>query len=250
MGNLKVKDLFNHLQTYKDAVILFGNKAINKLANDIDAEILTNKVLRRNPVDFWNYYNHTVLNLNKELNDAQLAIKYLTDNDLSSKIINLTTDSRLYYYYLLNQKVELINLHGLCTQYKCTKCKKIIDTDRILIEPPVCDICKKPLRPNILLEGENYFDNDFHQMKEWLLNTHTIIGVGIDWAEDPIANLILDYTEMKDQRNKTEQEKRMVVLVGDDEIIKNFDELGNFEFVVHGDVNESMKRLIDKKDAE
>ena len=55
MGNLKVKDLFNHLQTYKDAVILFGNKAINKLANDIDAEILTNKVLRRNPVDFWNY---------------------------------------------------------------------------------------------------------------------------------------------------------------------------------------------------
>ena len=76
MGNLKVKDLFNHLQTYKDAVILFGNKAINKLANDIDAEILTNKVLRRNPVDFWNYYNHTALNLNKELNDAQLAIKY------------------------------------------------------------------------------------------------------------------------------------------------------------------------------
>lgn len=245
MGKLTINDLSTHLATYKDAVILFGNKAINKFANDTDAKILTNKTLIRTPDVFWKYYNENVLIQDEKLNDAQLAIKYLIDKGYSTQLVNLTTDSRLFYYYFLNNHIEMINLHGLSTQYKCTKCKTIFEQKYVDEAGAICEKCGKALRPNILLEGENYFDNDFIKMKEWILNTHTLFCVGIDWGEDPIANLVIDYAEMKDQRNATEQDKRMVVLVGDDEIIKDFDELANFEYVVHGDVCESMKRLKD-----
>lgn len=239
MGKLTIADLVKHLETYQDALILVGDKAIS-IHEEADPELLTNKNLRRNAKEFWAHYFKAVFRDPKgELSDAQKAIAHLKNKGYVSNIINLTNDSKF------NVLGDVINLHGVSDTFKCTSCKKLYAYEEVKEMPEhelICS-CGRPLRPNILLNGENYFDDQYDAFKHLLLATHTVFVVGLDWGETPVVNLIVDYAEMKENRNASEEEQRMVVIVGTDDFI-NLEELAPFEFIVPGDVNESMKRLI------
>lgn len=239
MGKLTIQDLVKHLETYKDALVVVGDKAIH-LKGEADAAILTNKVLRRDPDTFWkHFFETTFCEPNAPLSEAQKAVAALKNKNYVANVINLTHDSKW------NALENVINLHGLSDTFKCTSCKTVYSYDEIKAMPDnefKCT-CGRALRPTILLNGENYFDDPYNAFKHLLLETHTLFVVGLDWGETPIVNLIVDYAEMKENRNASEEEQRMVVIVGTDDFI-DIEELAPFEFIVPGDVNESMKRLI------
>lgn len=240
MGKLTVSDLVTHLDKYKDALILIGDKAI-VTKGEVDSNILTNKNLRRNPTEFWKHYFEVVFNdPEADLSPAQKAVAALKNKGFVKDIINLTTDSKL------NSLGDVINLHGVSDKFKCTSCKTIFTYDYVQTCPESeikCEVCGRPLRPTILLNGENYYDDQYNAFKHLLLETHTLFVVGLDWSESPIVNLIADYSDMKQDRNAREEEQRMIVVVGGDDFI-DVNEVGLFEFFVSGDVNESMQRLM------
>lgn len=239
MGKLKVSDLVAHLEQYKDALLLIGDKAIS--TKEIDSDVLNNKTLRRFPEAFWkHYFENVFIDPNGELSQAQKAVAALKNKGYVKDIINLTTDSKL------NGLGDIINLHGTSDKFKCTSCKTIFTYDYVETCPEneiKCEVCGRPLRPSILLNGENYFDDQYNAFKHLLLETHTLFVVGLDWGESPIVNLIADYSDMKQDRNAREEEKRMIVVVGGDDFM-DVNEVGMFEFFVPGDVNESMQRLL------
>lgn len=239
MGKLTVSDLVSHLDTYKDALVLIGDKAIS--TKEIDVDLLNNKTLRRNPTAFWkHYFENVFLDPNAEFSKAQKAVAALKNKGYVKDIINLTVDSKL------NGLGDVINLHGVSDKFKCTSCKTIFTYDYVETCPESeikCEVCGRPLRPMILLNGENYFDDQYNAFKHLLLETHTLFVVGLDWSESPIVNLIADYSDMKQERNEREEEKRMIVVVGGDDFM-DVNEVGLFEFFVPGDVGESMQRLL------
>lgn len=239
MAKRTIEDLVKHLETYKDALIIIGDNAIH-LKGEVNPDILNNKVLRRKPTEFWDHFFENVFcHPNNKLSEAQKVITMLKNKGYVANIINLTHDSKL------DSLGDVINLHGVSDKFKCTACKTIFTHQYVETCPKdhiECELCGRPLRPAILFSGENYFDDQYDAFKHLLLATHTVFVVGLDWGETPIVNLIVDYSEMKDQQNAVNNEQRMVVIVGSDDFI-NLEEIGNFEFIVPGDINESMKRL-------
>lgn len=233
---MDVKELIEHMRKYKDTLILFGENGL-KTPPNIDSSILTNKNLVREPDKFWSHYFENLL-VSDDASDAQKVIMHLDKEGLLSGIINLTFDDKF------QNSNMLINIHGLASEFKCSSCKITYTKEYVTsFESGVkCEVCGKPLRPNILLTGERYFEDKFNAFKQMVLNTHTLFIVGLDWNEDAIVELIASFGEMKDMRNLREPDKRIMVSVGADEVA-DMSEIGNFEFIVHGDVNESMIRF-------
>ncbi len=233
---MDVKELIEHMKKHKDALVLFGDNGL-KNPPDIDPSVLTNKKLIRDADNFWAYYFENVLN-NDEMSDAQKVIMHMDKEDLLSGIINLTFDDKLE-----NSKM-LINLHGVASEFKCNSCKVNYTKEYVTsFESGIkCEICGKALRPNILLTGERYIDDKFNAFKQMVLDTHTLFIVGLDWNEDAVVDLIASYGDMKEVRNMKEADKRILVAVGADDII-DISDIGRFEFLVNGNVNESMKRF-------
>ena len=234
--DMDVKELIEHMKKHKDALVLFGDNGL-KNPPDIDPSVLTNKKLIRDADNFWAYYFENVLN-NDEMSDAQKVIMHMDKEDLLSGIINLTFDDKLE-----NSKM-LINLHGVASEFKCNSCKIMYSKEYVTsFESGIkCEVCGKPLRPNILLTGERYIDDKFNAFKQMVLDTHTLFIVGLDWNEDAVVDLIASYGDMKEVRNMKEADKRILVAVGADDII-DISDIGRFEFLVNGNVNESMKRF-------
>ncbi len=240
MAKKTTDELFTHLDKYKDALVIIGDRAI-KNQKEIDFDVFNNKTLRRNPNRFWEYYHENVMDETEDLTDAQKSVVVLKNKQYVKDVVNLTYDSKLG---MLGENI--INLHGRDDEFKCTACQitypypaiKDLAYDNIK-----CEICGKPLRPNVLFNKENYNDDKYHKFKELLLETHTVFAVGVDYNEAPILNLIKDYIEMKETKNlQDENEQRMVVLVDIEEDFE--EEIAESEFIVHGDPNESMKRLV------
>lgn len=234
---MNVKGLIEHMKKHKDALVLFGDNGLKNPPN-LDPTILTNKKLVRDADNFWAYYFENLLN-DDEASDSQKAIMHMDNKDLLSGIINLTFDDKL------EDSKMLINLHGVASEFKCNSCKIMYTKEYVTsFESGIkCEVCGKPLRPNILLTGERYVDDKFNAFKQMVLDTHTLFIVGLDWNEDAIVELIASFGEMKDVRNARESDKRIMVSVGTDEVA-DMSEIGNFEFLVPGDVNESMNRFI------
>lgn len=242
MGTRTKQDLLNHMDQYKDAVIIIGPKALcyeSYTDHESFQEVMTNKTLRRKPEVFWSFFKEHVYKGEERLSPAQEVLIELKDK--IHRIYSQNTDG------LLSNYLPVTYLHGRDDLYKCNSCKTKFTAEYVMSfdTPPECEVCGKPLRPDMLLIGENYWQDIFDDFKKDLLETHTVFLVGFDFEEDRIFDLILDYAEMKDTRNATEEEKRMLVTVGVDDLV-DLEELANFEFLVKGDVGESMKRLLEK----
>lgn len=233
---MNTTELLEHMEKHKDALVLFGEKGLSS-SNDIDQEMMSNKTLRRKPDEFWKYYFQNIVT-GDVLSDAQKAVIQMDKKGLLSGIINLTFDDKF------ENSNMLINLHGVCSDFKCTTCKINYTKEYVTsFDSGVkCEVCGKPLRPNILLTGERYVDDKFNAFKQMVLDTHTLFIVGLDWNEDAVVDLIASYGDMKEVRNMKEADQRIMVAVGTDDII-DISDIGRFEFLVSGDVNESMKRF-------
>ena len=82
----------------------------------------------------------------------------------------------------LHQKAEtrnLIDLHGSIVRLKCIACESIeLDTIQIHEKQPLCELCGRPMRPDVVLFGEDYDLDKTHQIAIAMNNAALYIGIG------------------------------------------------------------------------
>ena len=236
-----INDLTNHIKKHNDAVIIVG-PGINPIESDYSVDDFnknyTRKTLVRNPFTAWKFYFD---NLQVKLNNSKAY--ELIEQINSSLVLDQNT----------NGSISAAYLHGHVNLFKCQKCKVVYPSagvDISITETEVnadCELCGGILRPTILLSGERYDQILFDDFKSKLLNTHTLILIGMDYTEESLLNLIADYGDMKSQLNadgNPENERALIAIQSDEE---EFDpnELAFCEFLVKGDITDSLKRLVD-----
>lgn len=229
-----LQELIDHMKKFKDAVIILGpgiNKVpINFTVEDFN-EKYNRKTLKRNPDVLWDFYFKQILC--EENNSAVYDLVKELDHSI---IIDQN----------YNGKYADIYLHGHINLYRCQKCKTLFPIEGLDLETTKqCECCGGDLRPTVLLSGERYDNDDFMKIKESILNTHTLIAIGMDYNEDSLSNLIADYGEMKSHINSTNPEDtRFLVAIQDKNFNYNPNEIAFFEYLVKDDIESALARLI------
>jgi NAD-dependent SIR2 family protein deacetylase len=237
MKNLS--ELIEHLKKHKDAVIIIGNE-VNQLKKEYSIDDFNNtynrKNLRRSPDKLWDFYNKNILT-DIDFNNVYM----LAENIDSSLIINQNINSPI--------KEKAINIHGNVDSYICTKCKTIYTSNFIYegdTETHECELCGGTVRPSVLLTGEHYDQAMFDVLKSKLIETHSLILIGMDYTEQPLLDLIADYGDIKSQVNAAgdpDNQKTLVVIQSKEQ---EFDpnQITFCDFLVKDDIEEAMKRLL------
>lgn len=238
-----VKDLVEHLNKYKDAVIIVGPGALapqdkNDYSMEEFNENYNRKSLVREPEKMWNFFNEKMKkDFSNETRDTYVAIKEL--NDIASLIIDQNTNAPH-----MDKKVDL---HGSLHKFKCNKCKTIY-TDAYVYglgkETHECEVCGGTIRPTVLLSGERYDNAIFLEVQEKIKASHTLILIGMDYTEESLMQLIAEYGDVKSFINaKEEGEEKMLVSIQttDEEFDPN--EMAFFEFIVKDNVKDALIRL-------
>lgn len=253
-----IKDLKQHLHKYKDALIIIGPDAIKQLElkapsyEELDNNF-TRKSLRKTPEEFWEFYKKEVYTdtSKMELSDTQKAIMELNDKGLVSYVYNQNHDGLLAYKGMDNS----IDHKGSMLSYTCQRrsCGVVYPNDYVMSFDegiPKCEVCNTDIRPSILLSGENYNDDIFLELKERLLETHTLILLGIDIKEDAILNLIADYGDIKALDNQgvdqgiEDSKSRMIVTIQRPDLELDMNEVAFSEFLVKDDIGDATNRFL------
>lgn len=237
-----VNNLVEHLNKYKDAIVIVGPKALED-SYDFNMEDFNEnynrKSLVRSPEQMWDFFtNNMYKQIDGYTNDLYTEISRL--NDVVGIVVDQNINSPM-----INNKIEL---HGSVHTFKCTKCKTIYpaqyvydSSDEITTD---CELCGAAIRPTVLLSGERYDAVDFNKVQESFAKSHTVILIGVDFTEEPILKLIAEFGDRRSivNSNDGEEELMMVCIKSSTE---DFDpnELCFFEFVVDGDVKSSLERL-------
>lgn len=250
---MKIDQLKDHLNKYKDGIVLIGPGAVKSIHSsdpEQDRLVLTNKVLRREPDKFWDYFSKNVyvdLN-NTSLTESLKAIEMLYTLGYVSKVVTLTTDGMLATKS--NIAVEdTIPLHGTCQVVTCTGCKTIYPTAAFInaegkMEEHKCELCGKSLKPNMLMFGETYNDQAYQDLIAALNNTHTVFTIGLDYTETPIVELIASYCDLKSAQADQGQEKIIISVVEKDLDMDLNNQIGFHEFLVKDECDNAMERFL------
>jgi NAD-dependent SIR2 family protein deacetylase len=248
---LTVNDLVNHMQKHKDAVVIFGPAAgitnENVPTREQMEKFYTHKSLKRTPEKFWELFSNNIyVNPETEPTQAMRSISTLDLMGLTGAIVDQTTSG---IYRLRYRSSNLIELHGDSAIFSCSSCKieyPYMYYESVNTPCPNCEVCGKPLCPDVLLFGEKYKDERYEALKHHLSVTHTVILVGMDYLEDPIVSLISDYAAIKSAAIESgiEDDKRMLVVIGTPEDYDPNEMIGFCEFIVKDDPNAAMARLM------
>lgn len=236
-----LEELTSHIKKHNDAVIIVGpgiSKDIKNYSVEDFNKLYTRKNLIKDPSSTWKFYFDNIKN---NINET---IAY----DLISQINNsVILDQNI------NGSIVASYLHGHINLYKCQRCKVLYPSEAINVNeitsiPDNCELCNGKIRPTVLLSGERYDQIIFDDFKTNLLNTHTVILIGMDYSEEVIINLIADFGDMKANLNaegNPDNERVLVVIQAEEE---SFDpnNLSFCEFLVKGDINKSLAKLVDK----
>lgn len=233
-----VQELINHLNTYKDAVVIIGNGILDTKSNfsiDDFNKDYNRKNLVRNPEILWNFF---INNIYKDIS--------INERELFELIYSLDDITNIY----INQNIlainndKLINLHGSVNTYTCSKCKASYTNHYITSKEPynnICEKCNNIIRPTVLLSGERYNIKNYNTIQEAINNTHTIILIGMDYSEDILLNLIAKYGDIK---NLSQANDKILVAIQSKEEEFNPNDLTHFNFIVKDDIKSALNRLI------
>ena len=238
-----VKNLVEHLNKYKDAVIIVGPGALAQQdRNDYSIEEFNDnynrKSLVRDPQKMWNFFNNKMKkDLSDETIDTYKAIKKL--DEVTSLIIDQNTNAPMM--------AKKADIHGSLHSFKCNKCKTIYSKQYVYDfneENHECELCGSAIRPTVLLSGERYDNTIFLQVQEKIKASHTLILVGMDYTEESLMQLIAEYGDIKSFINsKEEGEEKMLVSIQTTEEEFDPNEMTFFEFIVKGDIKDALERL-------
>lgn len=237
-----VKDLIEHMQKYKDAVIIFGSnieKDAQGFSKEKFNEFYTRKNLVRNPEMLWTYFlDEMYVEPSERIDAVKRQVEKM--DDVIGTIVNQSM-----FYPNLNKS---ISLHGSIDRFVCSKCKTEYTIDYITSKEPFeheCELCDGHVRPTALLSGERYVKADFDAVKEAIKNTHTLFLIGMDYTEKALMEMITEYADVTSFNADTSEEEHMLVAVQSSDEEFNPNEMAFFNFIVKDDVAEAMKRLVE-----
>lgn len=227
-----LEDLVNHMNKYKDTVIISGSKILNIETTFSDEEFnenYTKKKLVREPEEFWKFFSEKIYK----------PVIHSPVTDLLKRInTSLIINQDIY-----NDIPDSVNIRGSMNKFICPKCKNTFKTSDSDISNLKCS-CGKRYRPSVLLSGEKINQVKYDLMRSNILNTHTLFLVGVDFTEQVYLDIITDYADKKALINSDENndEEFFIVCLTND----NFDpnELFFCEYLVKGDIKDSLERFL------
>lgn len=250
------EDLKNHLLKYKDAVIILGDQ-INTDENvfkvtEEDKEIYNRRVMTKEPFEFWNYYYDKIHKETINICDTQETITKLLDMDLHSTIINLNQDGYKY-------SSDCIDLKGAQDILKCVRCDKSYNASDMItsdFNKVLACGCGGKIKPSVLMYNEKYAVREYNKTidsifnkeintetkeEKTILNTHSLIFIGVDFNEEFMDELVKNYFTIQEQVT-TDEEPYYLILITNNDIIA----LTNYqpEFATHDNVKDSVERLV------
>ncbi|SDJ06851.1 NAD-dependent deacetylase [Lachnospiraceae bacterium G41] len=153
---------------------------------------------------FYNFYKKEVISYLPKPDETYEIIKALEDEDRLEAVVSFN----IFGLEKLAGIKNVVEVAGSVYDNYCPKCNKTFDVDYLLNSRsiPVCDECKKALRPNIRLLGERV-DNDLYTKSAiHCSEADTIIILGMDLESSKVqyvtghykgSNLILFAKEEK-----------------------------------------------------
>ena len=266
-----ITDLIEHLKKYNDAVMIVGSKTLQRVLPEKEQDdpdfikkeplffqpgessmnIFSRKTMIKSPDMFWKFYEQMIMKDPEESTNTYNKIKELVDMKLIKSVIDFNTDGTLS-----NIKSEYIPMRGNRNILQCVKCGKTFNTSDINLDvskPILCcdyndELCKGKIKPTIPFYGEKYCTEDtsrvFHDIftydeddKPIGLNTHTLILIGPNFAEDLLDEIITGFNQFRPQQPDTFS----VFITDNDDMYMN-DYLADFGTTY--DIEESLTKLI------
>lgn len=233
-----VHDLVAHLKEHKDAVIILGPGVLEKqFEYSIDEfnENYNRKALIRDPEKAWTFFMDKMF---RETTDKEKKLFNTIQSlsDITGLVINQNT--------IAHAIPRTIDLHGLLNIFTCMKCKTVFTKEYVTSKEPFeneCECCGGAIRPTVLLSGERYNHTDFMEIESSIMNSHTIILIGMDYTEEPLLKLIAQYGDTKAM---LEAKDKVLVSIQTPEEEFDPNEMTHFEFIVKDDIQAALDRLI------
>jgi NAD-dependent deacetylase len=149
-------------------------------------------VFRRDPDRFWHFYGDRFATLDdKEPNEAHLAIAELEARGLIRGVITQNIDR-------LHRKAgsrNVIEVHGSIEWSVCLECgsktgiEQVIEKLRAGVGTPECEICIRPLKPDVVLFGELLPEEAMSEAFALASEADLMIAIGSSLEVYPVASL-------------------------------------------------------------
>jgi NAD-dependent deacetylase len=150
---------------------------------------------RRDPVRFWGFYGERFASLGEKLpNGAHQALVELERRGMLDGVITQNVD-------MLHRRAgtrELIEVHGSIASCSCEQCGGEIALEqvqaRIAAEAdgvPACELCTRPLKPNVVLFGELLPERALLRARELCEQADVLLCIGSSLEVHPVAGLPL-----------------------------------------------------------
>lgn len=149
---------------------------------------LSRECLYNEPEKFYRFFREHMLYPYAEPNDAHLALAELEDRGILTAVITQNIDG--LHQMAGSQKV--IELHGTCGRYYCTRCRKVYGKEYVqgAGEVPFCPTCGAMIRPDVVLYGEGLPGFSYAEAADAVSEADVLIVGGSSLVVQPAASLI------------------------------------------------------------
>lgn len=176
---------------------------------------------------FYHFYKKEVISYLPKPNDTYKAIKRLEDEGRLEAVLSFN----IFGLEKLAGIKKVVEIDGTVYDNYCPKCFKKFDIDYLLSSPgiPVCDTCKKALRPNIRLLGERV-TNDLTTMScVACTNADTLIVLGCDLGGTKIQYISGHY-----------KGSNLILLANEEHYADKY-----ADYVLYGNIADNLKNVLE-----
>lgn len=149
---------------------------------------LSRECLYNEPEKFYGFFREYMLYPFAEPNDAHLALAELENRGILSAVITQNIDG----LHQMAGSGRVIELHGTCSRYYCTRCRKAYGKEYVQNAAPVpmCPACGSMIRPDVVLYGEVLPGFAYAEAADAIADADVLIVGGSSLVVHPAASLI------------------------------------------------------------
>ena len=175
---------------------------------------------------FYNFYKKEVISYLPKPDETYEIIKKLEDEERLEAVVSFN----IFGLEKLAGIENVVELAGSVYENYCPKCNKTFDVDYLLESRsiPVCDECKRALRPNIRLLGERV-DNDLYTESALCCNAaDTIIVLGVDLESSKVKYVTGHY-----------KGKNLILFTKEEKFGDKY-----ADYVIYGNIKDNLKEAV------
>ena len=149
---------------------------------------LSRECLYNEPEKFYGFFREHMLYPFAEPNDAHIALAELEDKGILSAVITQNIDG----LHQMAGSSRVIELHGTCSRYYCTRCRKRFGREVVQGSGnvPFCPDCGAMVRPDVVLYGEALPGFSYAEAADAINGADVLIVGGSSLVVHPAASLI------------------------------------------------------------